>query len=95
MWRQRRSSMLLTMAAAFVLLAEAMFAVSVSRSWHASWWEWHLLMLAAFAIIAYGAHRQWHEERFSDLYVKGADATQEVTVLFADLQGFTTIFRTS
>ena len=90
MWRARRSSMLLTMAAAFVLLAEAMFAVSVSRSWHMSWWEWHLLMLAAFAIIAYGAHRQWHEERFSDLYVQGGDATQEITVLFADLQGFTT-----
>jgi len=89
MWRERRSSMLLTMAAAFVLLAEAMLAVSVSRSWHASWWEWHLLMLAAFGIIAYGAHRQWHEERFSDLYVKGSGDTQEITVLFADLQGFT------
>ena len=42
-------------AVAFVLLAEAMVAVVVSRNWHLSWWEWHLLMLAAFGAIALGA----------------------------------------
>ena len=30
--------------AALVLLAEAMIAVALSRNWHLSWWEWHLLM---------------------------------------------------
>jgi class 3 adenylate cyclase len=84
-----RSSMLLVMAAAFVLLAEALVAVVASATWHASWWEWHLLMLAAFSLIAYSAHRQWHEERFKDLYLTGGTGTREVSVMFADLQGFT------
>jgi adenylate cyclase len=49
----------LTVAAAFVLLAEAMIAVSLSRNWHLSWWEWHVLMLLAFAVIALGARNEY------------------------------------
>ena len=67
-----------------------MIAVAVGRSWHASWWEWHVLMLVAFGLIAWAAHREWHEERFSPLYGdETAAGTQELSVLFADLQGFT------
>ena len=67
-----------------------MIAVAVGRNWHASWWEWHVLMLVAFGLIAWAAHREWHEERFSPLYGdETAAATQELSVLFADLQGFT------
>lgn len=78
------------LAAAFVLLAEAEIAIAASRNWHASWWEWHLLMLAAFGLIAMSAHRQWHEERFASLYLEDTAAgTREISVLFADLQGFT------
>jgi adenylate cyclase len=88
--RRRPAPMLLSMAVASALLAEAMVAVAVGRNWHASWWEWHLLMLVAFGLVAWSAHRQWHEERFSSLYLKNtAGATREVSVLFADLQGFT------
>jgi class 3 adenylate cyclase len=47
-------------------------------------------MLAAFVAIAYCANRQWYEERFSDLYVGNAMKPRMVSVLFADLQGFTT-----
>ena len=36
-----------------------MIAVSLSRNWHASWWEWHLLLLAAFAAIALGARQEY------------------------------------
>ena len=87
---RRASTMLLGMAAAFVLLAEAMVAVAVGRNWHATWWEWHLLMLVAFGLVAWSAHRQWHEERFSDLYLDDTAAgKREISVLFADLQGFT------
>src|SRR5690606_1972352 len=57
------------MAAAFVLLAEAEVAVAIGRNWHVTWWLWHALMLAAFALVALAAHRQWHEERFSGLYL--------------------------
>jgi len=90
LYRQRASSMLLWMAAAFALLGEAMVAVAVGRNWHATWWEWHLLMLVAFSLVAWSAHRQWHEERFSDLYLnQTGGGTREISILFADLQGFT------
>lgn len=90
LWRRRGSGLLLTFVAAFVLLAEAMVAVAAGRSWQASWWEWHVLMLVAFGLIAWGVHREWHEERFSALYnEETAAGVQELSVLFADLQGFT------
>lgn len=91
LWRRRPSLMLLSMTAAFVLLAEAMVAVVFARNWQLSWWEWHLLMLAAFGLVALGARLQWHEERFADLYLDDTTAgSREMSVLFADLQGFTT-----
>jgi class 3 adenylate cyclase len=90
LWRKRRSALLLGFVVAFVLLAEAMVAVAAGRSWQASWWEWHVLMLAAFGLIAWAAHREWHEERFSALYGdETAAGMQDLSVLFADLQGFT------
>ena len=58
-YRQRGGIVVLTMAVALVLLGEATIAVTLSRNWHASWWEWHLLMLAAFAAIALGARREY------------------------------------
>jgi adenylate cyclase len=90
LWRQRPSLMLLSMMSAFVLLAEAMIAVVFARNWALSWWEWHVLLLAAFGFVAAGARVQWHEERFADLYLAdtiGGD--REISVLFADLEGFT------
>jgi len=91
LWRARPSLMLLSMTAAFVLLAEAMLAVVLARNWALSWWEWHLLLLAAFGLVAAGARAQWHEERFTDLYLDETTAgSREMSVLFADLQGFTT-----
>ncbi|MGZ4443822.1 MAG: adenylate/guanylate cyclase domain-containing protein [Nocardioidaceae bacterium] len=90
LWRPHRSLMLLAMLSAFVLLAEAMVAIAFARSWHLSWWEWHVLLLAAYALVAVGARISWHEERFADLYL--GDTTsghRDMSVLFADLQGFT------
>jgi class 3 adenylate cyclase len=87
LWQERRSELVLAFAIAFVLLAEASVAVALGRNWHASWWEWHVLMLAAFGLIALMAHREGPDERFARLYLD-KDA-QPVTVLFADLQGFT------
>ena len=82
--------LLLAVASAFTLLAEAMIAVALARSWHASWWEWHVLMLTAFGAIAYSASREDGEERFSDLYLdQTAAGKREVSILFADLEGFT------
>ena len=64
LYRDERSRLVLGFAMAFVLLAEAMVAVAVGRNWHASWWEWHVLMLLAFGLIAAMAHREGSEERF-------------------------------
>lgn len=87
LYRARRSRLVLGFTVAFVLLAEAMVAVAAGRNWQASWWEWHVLMLLAFAVIAAMAHQEGSEERFGRLYLERE--AQPVTVLFADLKGFT------
>ena len=90
LYRARPSRLLLAIGAAFVLLAEAMVAIGYGRNWHASWWEWHVLILVAFALVAFAVHREWHEERFSDLYLpQTSSGTRDISVLFADLKGFT------
>lgn len=95
LYRRRPALMLLAVAAAFVLLAEAMIAIAFAHNWHATWWEWHLLMLLGFGLIAYSVRVEWRREGvtaelFSDLY---QDQTrghlEQLTVGFADLQGFT------
>ena len=89
-WKQRRRPLPASVITAFILLADSMIAISLARNWHASWWEWHLLVLVAFGIVAYTARRQWREERFSDLYLEVTRGqTREISVLFADLKGFT------
>ena len=50
-YRVRRRTVPLSVAVAFALLAEALIAVAFARGWHASWWEWHLLMAIAFAAV--------------------------------------------
>lgn len=94
--RRRRSTVLvLAVVVGWVLLAEAMLAVALGRSWHATWWEWHLLMLAAFGLVARTAWQEWQQEGstaeiFSDLYEERTRGRrEEVSVLFADLQGYT------
>jgi adenylate cyclase len=90
LWRRRPSWMLLAMMSAFILLAEAMIAVVFARNWALSWWEWHLLLLLAYGLVALGARAQWHEERFADLYLGDTvSGVRDLSVLFADLQGFT------
>ena len=90
LYRRRRSAIIVAIVTAFVLLAEAMVAVAFARNWHASWWEWHVLMLAAFALIALAARAQGPAERFSDLYLEATAAgKRDVSVVFADLAGFT------
>ena len=73
--RARPSRMILSIFASFVLLAEAMVAIALSRNWHASWWEWHLLMAAAFGLVAVTARNEYRSRRslggvFSDLYLQ-------------------------
>ncbi|MCV0404283.1 MAG: adenylate/guanylate cyclase domain-containing protein [Chloroflexi bacterium] len=57
--RRRQTPVAIALLAAMVLLAEAMIAVAISRSWHISWWEWHLLLTAAFGTIAIAVRREY------------------------------------
>jgi adenylate cyclase len=90
LYRRRRAPFLIVVALAFVLLAETMLVIAWARNWRLSWWEWHVLMLGAFAAIALAARVEWHEERFSALYLDETLAgARDVSVLFADLEAFT------
>jgi adenylate cyclase len=95
LYRRRHRPLLLAAVGAFVLLAEAMLAIGLGRNWHATWWEWHLLMLVAFGLFARSAWKEWQaegspDEIFSDVYEERTRGHREkVSVFFADLQGFT------
>jgi class 3 adenylate cyclase len=93
LFRRHRKLLLGAVTACFVLLAEAMIGVALTgeRSWHASWWEWHGLIVCAYLVIGVAAQREWRDERFRDLYLPTTrERRQEVSVLFGDLAGFTT-----
>jgi class 3 adenylate cyclase len=91
-YRGRIGLLQASVIACFVLLAEAMVGVALTgeRSWHASWWEWHALIVTAYAVVCYAAHREWRDERFRGLYLPTTrERDQSVSVLFSDLAGFT------
>jgi adenylate cyclase len=92
LFRDDRKLLPAAVTACFVLLAEAMIGVAVTgeRKWHASWWEWHGLIVTAYVVIGFAANREWRDERFRDLYLSTTrERHQHVSVLFADLVGFT------
>jgi len=72
---RRRQLLPLAVAVAFVLLAEALIAVAFGRAWHASWWEWHVLMAIAFGAILLAVRHEYRRERslpeaFGGLYTQ-------------------------
>jgi adenylate cyclase len=56
LYRRRKDLLPAAIAAAWVLLAEALVAIALARSWHLSWWEWHLMMTAAFVLVLWAAY---------------------------------------
>jgi adenylate cyclase len=92
-FRARPNLLPTAVIACFVLLSEALIGVAVTgeRKWHASWWEWHFLIVTAYLIIGFAAQRQWREERFRALYLTTTrERRQDVSILFSDLVGYTT-----
>jgi class 3 adenylate cyclase len=80
--RERGGIVVLGIGVALVLLGEAMVAVALSRNWRLSWWEWHVLMLAAFAAIALGARTEYRRSgslnaAFGGLYLEATLARIE------------------
>jgi class 3 adenylate cyclase len=91
-YRRRWNLLPVAVIACFLLLSEAMIGVAVTgeRKWHASWWEWHGLIVTAYLIIGLAARREWRDERFRHLYLPTTrERHQDVSVLFGDLVGFT------
>jgi adenylate cyclase len=92
LFRHRPTLLSTAVIACFVLLSEAMVGVAVTgeRKWHASWWEWHGLIVLAYLIIGFAVRREWRDERFRDLYLPTTrERREEISVLFGDLVGFT------
>jgi adenylate cyclase len=63
LYEGRHRTLPLAIAVAFVLLAEAMVAIAFGRSWHATWWEWHVLMAVGFGTILLAARAEYRRER--------------------------------
>ncbi len=75
LYRRHPSFLLVAVTIAFVLLAEALVAVAFARSWHATWWEWHVLMTAAFLLVALSVRREYRRgssiaDAFGSLYLE-------------------------
>jgi len=76
LYRSRRDPLPAALAAAWVLLAEALVAIGLSRSWHLTWWEWHVLMACGFALVAWTARAAYRGSAsvtgaFGGLYLDG------------------------
>ncbi len=90
LYRRRRERFVFAFTLAFAFLAEAMVVIAWASNWQLSWWEWHVLMLGAFLVIGYAARSEWHEERFSALYLDETLAgAKNVSIVLADLASFT------
>jgi len=75
LYRRRPAFLLVAVTVAWVLLTEALLAIAFARNWHATWWEWHLLMAAAFLLVAAAVRREYKErgsaaEALDNLYLE-------------------------
>jgi adenylate cyclase len=75
LFRRRPLFLLVAVTAAFALLGEALVAVAFARNWHATWWEWHLLMAAAFVVVTIAARHEYRrqvspEGAFAGMYLE-------------------------
>ncbi len=59
LYRRRGAFLLVAITVAWILLTEALIAVAFARNWHATWWEWHVLMSAAFVLVAAAVRREY------------------------------------
>jgi len=90
LYRRRPERFVFAFTLAFAFLAEAMVVIAWASNWRLSWWEWHILMLGAFLVIGQAARSEWHEERFSALYLDETLAgAKNVSIVLADLEGYT------
>jgi hypothetical protein len=77
LYRRRPAVVLVSVLTAWVLLGEASAATAIGRPWQLSWWLWHVLLVLAFAFVAYTAHVQYRREGTAGTLFQGVglDAT--------------------
>ena len=59
LYRRRPTFLLASIIVAWALLTEALLAIAFARNWHATWWEWHVLMSAAFLLVAAAVRQEY------------------------------------
>ena len=72
---RRPSRLLFAIAAAWMLLAEALIAIAVAPTWLVSWWEWHLLITLAVLVVAWAVEAEYRRPSstlgpFTNLYLE-------------------------
>ena len=75
LYRRRPAFLLVAITVAWILLTEALIAVAFARNWHATWWEWHVLMSVAFVLVAAAVRREYRRggsitEALGSLYLE-------------------------
>jgi class 3 adenylate cyclase len=81
LYRRRRSAVLLSLLTANTLLAEATVAVVLGYNWQLTWWLWHVLMVIAFAYVAYSAYIGYRKEGSSTGLFNAAGTEQTVAAI--------------
>jgi class 3 adenylate cyclase len=79
LYRRRPAVVLVSVLTTWALLAEAAAATAIGRPWQLSWWLWHVLLVLAFAFVAYTAHVQYRREGASGPLFRGV-ALEETVV---------------
>lgn len=84
LYRQRPSPVLLSILSSFVVSAEASLALLIGRNWQASWWTWHVLLLAAFVLVAYAAMVEYGRDGSADDLFVSAGLDETIATLQRD-----------
>jgi adenylate cyclase len=86
LYRRRPAVSLISVLTAWVLLAEAAAATAIGRPWQLSWWLWHVLLVLAFAFVAYTAHVQYRREGAAGPLFRGVALEETLRAARADYE---------
>jgi class 3 adenylate cyclase len=62
MLRRQPSVVLVILTLAFILLTITALNIGLGRTWRLTWWEWHIIVALAGALLALGVFRQFRSE---------------------------------
>lgn len=75
LYRERPTPVLLGFTLAFTLFALVTLHIGLARTWHLIWWQWHVLLLISYGLLAYSVVVQLVREgstqpAFDSLYLE-------------------------